>query len=249
MGWITSRHAIRAALGAGQGMTLYVAGDSGRERELVERARRHGVRIRTVDRARLRALAGQDARGIALEVADDRAGGRMVDFTGWLASHRDNPSSLILALDHITDPHNLGAILRSGLLHGVDLFVLPSRRSASGTETVERSSAGALRHVDIAWVGNLRGALRDCRDAGYWIYGAEAGGVTVQETRLDNRAVLVVGAEGKGLSPAVARDCDALVSIPACVPNRAGVDSFNVSVATGILLYEYRRQTGLPDRA
>ena len=247
MAWITSRHAIRAALAAGQGRTLFCAAPPGRERDLIERARRQGVSVRTVDRSALRRMAGTEARNLALETTDERAAGQPVELASWLESAREQTFSLILALDHITDPHNLGAILRSSLLHSVDLVVLPSRRSAAATETVDRTSAGALRHVRMAWVGNLRSALRDCREAGYWVYGAEAGGSPAALTSLDRRAVLVVGSEGKGLSPVVGGGCDARLAIPAAVPNAAGVDSFNVSVATGILLYEYRRQVGFPD--
>ena len=244
MGWMTSRHAILAALRRGTGGTLYVTGSGPRNRELVDAARQGGVAVETVDGGWLRRHAGDRARGAALQTQETAGASPTVELAEWLASRApaaDAPG-LIVALDHVTDPHNLGAVLRSALLTGASLVVVPTRRSATGGDAVARTSAGASRFMPVAYVNNLRAALEQCREAGWWIYGADAGGEPAPSVSFARHVVLVMGAEGKGLSPLVRKTCDAVVTLPGTTPPESGVDSYNVSVATGMLLYEYRRQ-------
>ena len=247
MGWITSRHAIRAALEAHSAGTLFISGKGPRNDEFIHAAKRAGVAVRHVGAQELRRSAGDAARGAALKVEDagSQAPGMAVDLKGWLHDHDALETSLIIALDHVTDPHNLGAILRSSLLMGSSLVVVPTRRSASAGDTVARTSAGASRFVTIAYVSNLRGALDLCREAGWWIYGADSEGSSLPATTLAEKCVLVLGAEGNGLSPLIRKTCDEIVTIPGTAPPESGVDSYNVSVAAGILMYEYRRRHAL----
>lgn len=147
-------------------------------------------------------------------------------------------SGLILVLDRITDPHNLGAILRSADQFGVDCVILPRRRSAETNETVARTSAGASNYVRTIRVPALVRTLASLKAAGYWVYGADVNGEDVSTVSFPPKSVLVMGSEGQGLSDLVRRCCDALVRIPIA----GHVDSLNVSVATGILLYEIQRQ-------
>jgi 23S rRNA (guanosine2251-2'-O)-methyltransferase len=153
------------------------------------------------------------------------------------------PSALVLFLDEIQDPQNLGAVLRSADQLAVDFVVVPSRRSASEPGAVLRSSAGASAHVTLVEVANLVQAIRLCQQAGIWIYGADIRGRRLEQLAFAGRVGLVMGSEGSGLRRLVKDSCDELVRIPA----RGHVDSFNVSVAAGIMLYEIRRQQGFPE--
>jgi 23S rRNA (guanosine2251-2'-O)-methyltransferase len=129
--------------------------------------------------------------------------------------------------------------LRSAEQFGVDVVVLPARRSARVNPTVEKVSAGASNYVRTVTVTNLRRALGQLKEAGYWVYGADAAGAPLWDAELQGKTVLVMGSEGKGVSEVVRRECDQLLRIP----TSGRVDSLNVSVAAGVLLYEcYRRQ-------
>lgn len=243
MAWLTSRHAIRAALADHQNGTLFLSGNEPRNRELADAAQRAGVAVRRVDSRELRRRAGDAARGAALFIEEESSSdGVTVELKSWLDTHREDRESLIVALDHVTDPHNLGAVLRSALLLQASLVIIPTRRSASTGDTVHRTSAGASRFVSTAYVSNLRSAIDLCRDAGWWLYGADSRGTSLVHVEFAARSVLVLGAEGKGLSPLARKTCDEIVTIPGQAPRESGVDSFNVSVAAGVLMYEYRRQ-------
>jgi 23S rRNA (guanosine2251-2'-O)-methyltransferase len=139
----------------------------------------------------------------------------------------------LVALDELEDPQNLGAICRTAECAGVDGVVIPERRSAEVTPAVCRASAGAVEHLRIARVRNLADFLQEAKDVGTWVYGAAAEGRSYREVDLRGGKVLVIGAEGKGLRPRVAKTCDELVSIPL----RGRIDSLNASAAAAILIY------------
>jgi 23S rRNA (guanosine2251-2'-O)-methyltransferase len=149
---------------------------------------------------------------------------------------------LILLLDELNDPQNFGAILRSADQLAVDLVVTTVRRSVSETPAVIRASAGASRYVPMVGVANLVQAMETCKSGGYWIYGADVEGEILTEQRFEGPVALAMGGEHRGLRRLVRGACDFLVRIPAA----GRVDSFNVSVAAGILLYEVRRQQEFP---
>ena len=164
-----------------------------------------------------------------------------VDFDQFLKSIKSNnkESSVVVILDSITDPHNVGAIIRSCDQFGVDLVVLPERRGASESEIIGRSSAGASAWVQTSVVANLVRTVEQLKEAGYWIYGADAGGETCGKCALQGKIALVMGSEGSGISRLLEEKCDKIISIPTC----GKLDSLNVSVACGVLLYEIHRQT------
>jgi 23S rRNA (guanosine2251-2'-O)-methyltransferase len=141
---------------------------------------------------------------------------------------------LIVALDQVQDPHNLGAICRTAECAGAAGVVLPERRSADITPAVCKASAGAVEHLAVARVRNLADWLRDAKAAGLWCYGADADG-TLAYDAVDwtGGVVLVLGSEGRGLRPRVAASCDALVSVPL----RGRIESLSVSAAAAVLLY------------
>jgi len=144
------------------------------------------------------------------------------------------PAPLIVALDQVQDPHNLGAICRTAECAGAAGVVLPERRSAEVTPAVCKTSAGAVEHLPVALVRNLAEFLGDAKRAGLWCYGGAAAGAAAYDT-VDFRGgvVLVLGSEGRGLRPRVAAACDALVSIPL----HGRIESLSVSAAAAVLLY------------
>ena len=147
---------------------------------------------------------------------------------------------LLVVLDRVTDPRNLGAVCRSAEGAGATGVVVPAHGSAVVTPAVARASAGAVEHVSVAVVTNLARYLEEVKGPDLWIFGAagEAGTQSMWDTDLSGGVAIVLGAEGKGLRPLVRRTCDALVSIPLI----GQVESLNVSVAAAVLLYEARRQ-------
>ncbi len=221
--------------------TLLYSRTSKRIEALITLADAAGVRISRVDSGELDAwVGGGRHRGVVLEVP--YVAHSVADFRSFLSS--DVPAdAVVLALDGVTDPHNLGAVLRSADQFGVDLVVLPSRRSARLNDTVLRTSAGAALEVPLVTVPNLPRALADLKEAGCWVYGADVRGDSVVSTRITGRVVLVLGSEGEGMGRLVRESCDFLVRIPAF----GTIDSLNVSVAAGVLLYEIRRRQGLFD--
>jgi 23S rRNA (guanosine2251-2'-O)-methyltransferase len=154
-----------------------------------------------------------------------------------LASGADRP--LLVCLDQVTDPHNLGAVCRSAEGAGADGLVVPAHGAATITPVVARVSAGAIEHLRVAVVSNLARDLAEVKSDRLWVYGAAGDAeTTMWDADLTGGAAFVLGAEGKGLRPLVRRTCDALVSIPLS----GCVESLNVSVAAGVLLYEAARQ-------
>lgn len=175
----------------------------------------------------LAALAGtSEHQGIVAEVSEYR----YHDAAELLAAD----DALILVLDEIQDPHNLGALARVAESAGADGMVIAERRTAEVTPSACKTSAGAVEHLKISRVGNISDFLAAAKQAGAWVYGAAAEGETgYNQPDYNGKVVIVVGSEGRGMRPKVARSCDALVSIP----QHGRVDSLNVSTATAVLLY------------
>lgn len=148
-------------------------------------------------------------------------------------------AQLLVILDGVEDPHNLGAIVRTAHAAGANAVLIPERRSAPLTETVERAAAGALAYLPVARIGNVTQTLEKLKKLGYWIYGLDERGTQLySETEFASPTAIVMGGEGKGLHEAVKKHCDVLLRIP-----MAGeVASLNVSVATGVVLFEWRRR-------
>jgi 23S rRNA (guanosine2251-2'-O)-methyltransferase len=147
-------------------------------------------------------------------------------------------AQLLVILDGVEDPHNLGAIVRTAHAAGAAAVVIPERRSAPLTKTVSKAAAGALEYLPVARVTNVSQALEQLKQSGFWIYGLDERGTAVyDQVTYNSPTVFVVGGEGKGLHHGVQKHCDLLVRIPMS----GEVSSLNVSVATGIVLFEWRR--------
>ena len=252
---ITGFHAIeervRSACESGKidGLSLYYSKVGPRVKKILDVAKTAGLSCSQVDGRALDSLVqnlpevARDHRGIVLcvEGATDSVSNE-VNFDTWIAeSALSEENYTILILDEITDPHNVGAILRSCDQFGVNLAILPNRNSVgnvSENEIIARASAGASSYVPFCVAKNLNRAVQKVKEAGFWIYGADAGGESVQNLKFPAKTAIIMGSEGSGISRLLEEQCDAIVSIPTC----GKIDSLNVSVATGVLLYERYRQ-------
>lgn len=239
--WVAGIHAVETALAGGAGSVLRVLAEhrrrDARMKRIAERAARAGIPLERVDHARLDECAGGARhQGVCAEVQ----GRAILDEAGLL----DRVDSLagppfLLALDGVQDPHNLGACLRSAAAAGVDAVIVPRDRAARLTPVVERAAAGTTAIVSLAAVTNLARTLKRLGERGCWITGASGAAPTVlHEADLTGALVLVVGGEGRGLRVGTRAACDRLVAIPLA----NGVESLNASVATGVCLFEARRQ-------
>ncbi|MDR7417693.1 MAG: 23S rRNA (guanosine(2251)-2'-O)-methyltransferase RlmB [Armatimonadota bacterium] len=240
---IEGRHPVLEALRAGRPLRKLVvtrgAASSHVLHHLVGEARRRGVPVQEVDPAVLDRLAQtRTPQGVIAYAAAYTT----VDLDDVLARGRTRGESpLLLLLDGIEDPGNLGAILRSADAAGVHGVVIPRHRTARLTPAVAASSAGAIEHVPVAQVTNLARAIERLKAEGVWVIGADPGArEALYEARLLPPVAVVVGGEGRGLSRLVRERCDALVRIPMY----GATASLNASVAAGVLLFEVRRQMG-----
>ena len=145
---------------------------------------------------------------------------------------------IIVILDHLEDPHNFGAIIRTCEAAGIKSIIIPKDRSVNITDTVVKTSTGALEYVNVAVVTNLVNVIKDLKNNGYFVYGAEADGTSSIECNYNNLSVLVIGSEGNGLSRLVRENCDEIISLPM----KGHVNSLNASVAAGILIYDMIRK-------
>ena len=226
---VYGRNAVHEALRGSRSVTQVWA---------TERASREpwlrGAAVSTASGEEIERRCGSpDHQGICAEVAPYRYAG-----AGELLAH---PDALIVALDEIQDPQNLGAICRTAECAGATGVVIPERRSAEVTPAVCKASAGAVEHLAIARVRNLADFLLDARRAGAWSYGADGDARTsYAEPDYRGKVVLVMGSEGSGLRPRVARSCDELIALPL----RGRIGSLNVSAAAAAVLYEITRQRG-----
>ncbi len=238
--WCAGFHAVETALVGGRDRVRRIWIDrqrrDGRARRLVERAERAGVSVERVATADLDAcVGGVRHQGVCAELA----GRGVLDERALIGHVQQLATPLVLALDGVSDPHNLGACLRSAEAAGADAVVVPRDRAARVTPTVERAAAGAASRVPLAAVTNLARTLERLKDAGCWTLGtAGEAEQAIYDVDLTGALVLVLGAEGSGLRQRTRQTCDALVSIPLA----GDVASLNVSVATGVCLFERLRQ-------
>lgn len=233
---VFGRHPVVAALKAGQVNKLWILRGPGGPaiNELVQLARELRVVFQWVDRRRMAALApGAVHQGVVARTSSYSY--KTLDDL-W-ALGRPDP---ILVLDGITDPHNLGAILRNAAFFGAGGVIVPRWRSAGLTGAAAKAAAGTLGLVPVVQVANTAQTLLELKEKGYWVYGADAGGVPCQKSPATRPTALVIGAEGEGLHRLVRERCDHILAIPGA----GGVASLNASCAAAVLLYELFRPGG-----
>ncbi len=244
--WIAGINAVAAALEHDPEHVLEVlieaGGRNARLTEIEERAHQLGISARRVALQALDGIAGglrhqgTIARYVGAKSHDDADLPTLIEAAG--------QNALLLVLDGVQDPHNLGACLRSAAAAGVTAVIIPKDKSAPVNATVRKTSSGAADRVPVVRVTNLARALRAIRDAGVWVYGlaGEEGG-SLYAVDLRGPVALVLGGEADGMRRLTRENCDALVQIPMPgVDASGGVESLNVSVATGVALFEAVRQ-------
>jgi 23S rRNA (guanosine2251-2'-O)-methyltransferase len=237
---LTGIHAVREALAARrpvQSLLIARGRHGGRLEEIVRLARSNGVPIRFEDRPQVDRAAGtRDHQGVVAMLAAETS----VSLEELLArSGSPAASGLLVLLDGVEDPQNLGAVIRTALAAGAGGVVIPERRAAGLTEAAVRASAGAAAHLRVARVTNLARAMEEIKEAGYWLVGLdERAEKRHTDVDLTGAIAVVLGGEGKGLHQLVKERCDFVVSIPTSGPVR----SLNVSVAAAVVLFEAVRQ-------
>ncbi len=241
---VVGRHAVAEALAArpGQAQELLLAGGgrSGAMGQIMAAARAAGVRVRKVERARLDTLAGGAGhQGVALRLS----GGGYADLEQVVdAAARAGGRALVVIADHLQDPHNLGAVIRSAAAAGAQGVVLPKDRACPLTPAVAKAAAGGLEALAVARVTNLAQALARLQEAGLWgLAAATRGAPPPWELDLALPLALVVGSEHKGVGDRLMKACELSCSLPLPGP----VESLNASVAAGVLLFEIVRQRAL----
>ena len=233
MAILSGIHPVAEALRAGRPLDrLLIAQGAGGQRlqELIDLARRGGVPVRFEPRASLDRLAGSAAHQGVVAI------GAAAKYATIEAAEA---ADLVVVLDGVEDPHNLGAIVRTAHAAGAGSIIVPERRAAGVTDVVAKAAAGALEYLPIVRVTNINRTLEDLKRRGFWIYGLDERGTSDHDqTEYASPTAFVLGGEGKGLHEQVRKHCDLLVRIP-----MAGkISSLNVSVAAGVVLFEWRRR-------
>ena len=239
-GQLEGRNALTEALKSGRTIDKVFIADGDTDRglqRLAAQAKEAGAVIVPVDRRKLDQMSfTRSHQGvIALVAAHDYY--TIDDLLEEAASRGETP--LLVICDELSDPHNLGAIMRSAECAGAHGVIIPKRRSVGLTATVAKASAGAVEYMKVARVTNINNAINDLKEKGVWVFGTAAeGSVPMYKADLTGPAAIVIGNEGDGMSPLVRKNCDMLVHIPM----KGRISSLNASAAASILLYEAVRQ-------
>ena len=234
---IYGRNAVLEALKSDTPLNhILVTGMNGSLGEICREAKKRGIVIKQVDSRKLDQMTGNgNHQGVCAEGA---CAGYISVSELLEISEKKGENPFLILCDGIEDPHNLGAILRTAEAAGAHGVILPKRRSASLTQTVYKTSAGAASWIPVARVSNLATEMIALKKKGIWFYGADMEGNAAFQTDLKGAVGLVIGSEGFGLSAPVRAQCDAMISLPMF----GKVNSLNASVAAGILMYEAVRQ-------
>ncbi|KUK01944.1 MAG: RNA methyltransferase, TrmH family, group 3 [Thermotoga sp. 50_1627] len=203
------------------------ADESSKLSSLVEKLKKANFPFTFVPRRKLAELCGEEKNQ-----------GVVIDLEFKYADEAEIKGDLVVLLDHINDPHNLGAITRTAVAAGAGAIVIPKDRSVDVTPSAVKVSAGALLRIPVVKVTNLPRTIDNLKKKGYWIYGADMKGTSVYEEDFQPPVALVFGNEGEGLSRLVKQKCDQLIA----VPMYSDIDSLNVSVSAGIIMFEIARK-------
>ena len=241
-GLIEGRNAVIEALRAGTAIDkVYIArGETDAALgHIASTARNKGIVVTEADRRKLDGMSRTKSHQGVIAVAAVREYASVDDILNAARERGEKP--LIVVCDELSDPHNLGAVIRAAECAGAHGVIIPKRRSAGLTAIVAKTSAGAVSYLPVARVPNLTAALKELKERGLWVYGAAAGGGTrLYDADLKGPAAIVIGSEGDGLGRLVREQCDFLVSIPM----RGRINSLNASAAAAVVLYEAVRQRG-----
>lgn len=239
-GQLEGRNALAEALRSGRTIdkVFIASGETDRAlQRLAAQAKEAGAVVVPVDRRKLDAMSTTHAHQGVIALAAAREYATLDDLLENAAGKGEAP--LLVICDELTDPHNLGAILRSAECVGAHGVIIPKRRSVGLTATVAKASAGAVEYMPVARVTNINAAIADLKEKGVWIFGTAAeGSIPMYQADLTIPAAIVIGNEGSGMSPLVRKNCDVTVHIPM----KGNISSLNASCAATVLLYEALRQ-------
>lgn len=239
-GVIEGRNAVIEALRAGMAMDkIYLLKGEGDSilGHIASSAREKGVVVVDADRRKLDSMSRTHSHQGVIAIAAVREYAAIEDILSIARQRGEQP--LVVVCDELSDPHNLGAVIRTADVAGAHGVIIPKRRSAGLTAVVAKTSAGAVAHVPVARVPNLTAALKELKDEGLWVFGTAAEGTTpLYQADLKGPAAIVIGSEGEGMGRLVAETCDFTVSIPM----KGKINSLNASAAAAVLLYEAVRQ-------
>ncbi len=220
---ITSKNALKEALNNPKSIKKIYLSNTFRDQELIKLIKNSKVHYENMDAFKLNKIESNNQGLIAI-----------IDDYEYYSLDELLNDDVIVMLDHLEDPHNLGAIIRTVEAAGIKSIIIPKDRSVDVNETVMKISTGALNYVKIARVTNLVNAINTLKDNNYFIYGADMDGIDFKKVSYSDKVVLVIGAEGNGLSSLVRKNCDEIVSLPM----KGHVNSLNASVAASILIYD-----------
>jgi len=204
-------------------------------KDIITMAKNNRIVINEIPREKLDSMAEGVHQGVAASVSPVE----YTEFSELLRKTKDKSDALVIILDKVEDPHNLGAIIRTAAAADADGIIIPRRNSSQITATVEKSSAGTVENIDIVQVNNLNAAIEELKEHNYWIYGAEGSANSYYfQQKFDSKTAIVLGGENNGVSTLVQKNCDVLVKIPMSEK----INSLNVSNAASIIIYEVVRQ-------
>lgn len=201
------------------------------DKKLLDKLINKNIKIKYLEKYQLDEIENGNHQGIILEVDD----------YNYSSLDEIEKEDIIVMLDHLEDPHNFGAIIRTCEAAGIKSIIIPKDRSVKVNGTVSKTSVGTINNVNIAIVNNLVNTIKKLKEKGYWIIGTDMEGTDYKEIDYTGKIVLVVGNEGKGISKLVKENCDFMASIPM----NGKVNSLNASVAAALIIYEAVRKSGI----
>lgn len=235
---LEGKNPVRELLSSGKAIDKLYVQDKTTDKEIrewVSIAKSRHAKIEWVDKYTLDKLSVTGHhQGIIVEATD-------FEYTPLEKVLEKKDDLLLVLLDNLEDPHNLGSVLRVAECVKADAVIIPARHSVSVNETVIRVSAGASAHVPVCKVGNLNNTIKELKEHGVWVFGADMDGEVMYKANLKGNIAIVIGAEGAGISKLTRELCDQIISIPM----KGKVNSLNASVSAGIILYEAVRQRGM----
>ena len=236
---VAGRNAVREALRSESDINKIYVQDSinkNQVKELLDMAKKQKVVVQNVPKSKIDGMTDEKHQGIIASISAHE----YMDFDKFLQTVEGKDNANVIILDGLEDPHNLGSILRTCDATGFDAVIIPKRRSVQLTETVAKTSTGAIEYIPVVRVTNINQTIDKLKDRGFWVVGADGSGDTdYRELSLDVSTAVVIGSEGQGISQKTLEKCDFTVKIPMV----GQISSLNASVSAALLMYEvYRKQ-------
>ncbi|MGN1050737.1 MAG: 23S rRNA (guanosine(2251)-2'-O)-methyltransferase RlmB [Acutalibacteraceae bacterium] len=232
---VAGRNPVNEVLRSGRPIEHLLVAKNAKEGSIVAilaKARKNGIPVKEVDGKKLDYMTGHMNHQGIVALCAVKEYSTIEDILSNAENKGEAP--FVIVLDKIEDPHNLGAIIRTAECAGAHGVIIPERHSAGLSFTVEKSSAGAVEYMPVARVKNISDTLEKLKTKGLWVYGADMNGEDYSDVDFSGSIALVIGNEGKGISPLVLKNCDTVVSLPM----KGRIKSLNASVAAGVLMYE-----------